>query len=100
MTCKDCLHDGVCYMQEACNDIQAWVNAALCEDFKDKSNFAEVKHGQNLNVKYAECDEFRCSECGIHLKDWCECTDEDDNVWSEYVFKYCPNCGAKIDELR
>ncbi len=55
-----------------------------------------VRCGQNLNRKYAETDEFRCSECGIHLEDWIKCADEENDVWVEYEFNYCPNCGSKM----
>lgn len=59
------------------------------------ADVAPVVHGHNKNLKYAKCDEFRCSVCGIHLEDW-NLYDEDD--WdSEFVFKFCPNCGAKMD---
>ena len=58
-----------------------------------------VVHGFNDNRNYHECDEFRCSECGLHLEDWNRHVyDEelDDEFIKEYVFKYCPECGAKI----
>ena len=41
-------------------------------------------------------DEFRCSVCGLHLEDWIRLDDEG-NCY-EYEFKYCPKCGAKMDE--
>ena len=60
-----------------------------------------VVHGYNNNQNYHEVDEFRCSECGLHLEGWerhiydeeCE-----DNFTKEFAFKYCPNCGAKMKE--
>ena len=58
-----------------------------------------VRHGQNENKKYHEVDEFRCSECGLHLEDWTRYVcDEDSNeeYVQEYVFKRCPECGARI----
>ncbi len=55
-----------------------------------------VRCGQNLNQKYAGTDEFICSECGIHLEDWIKCADEENDVWVEYEFCYCPNCGSKM----
>lgn len=50
---------------------------------------------------YASCDEFICSECGIHLIDWRKVDVEydDGTEWyGEYSFKYCPNCGRKVEE--
>ena len=59
-----------------------------------------VVHGYNNNQNYHEVDEFRCSVCGLHLEDWSRrIFDEDtgDEFFVEYAFKYCPNCGAKMD---
>lgn len=59
-----------------------------------------VVHGFNDNRNYHECDEFRCSECGLHLEGWVRHVyDEelDDEFIKEYVFKYCPECGAKME---
>ena len=55
-----------------------------------------VVHGYNDNQEYYATDEFRCSVCGLHLEDWIRFDDEG-NCY-EYEFKYCPNCGAKMDE--
>ena len=59
-----------------------------------------VVHGYNNNQNYHEVDEFRCSVCGLHLEDWSRrIFDEDtgDEFFVEYAFKYCPNCGSKMD---
>ena len=59
------------------------------------------KKCHNENHDYAECDQFVCSNCGIELQDWHRVErDEDDGdvTYHEYEFKYCPNCGAKIDK--
>lgn len=59
----------------------------------------EPKRGENLNNEYADCDQFICSECGIELRDWTRVEiDEDDGEEDhyEYVFRFCPNCGARI----
>lgn len=58
-----------------------------------------VVHGFNDNRKFHEVDEFRCSVCGLHLEDWQRCIhDEETNDvhFQGFVFKYCPNCGAKM----
>ena len=47
----------------------------------------------------ADVDEFICSNCGIHLRDWCRVRQDDaeeDEYLQEYVFKYCPECGKYI----
>lgn len=55
----------------------------------------------NDNWKYRGCDEFVCSKCGIHLEDWTKVEvdlDTGDRNCFEYEFKYCPNCGARMEE--
>lgn len=90
-TCKECLHDGVCYMQEVCEDIEEQLREFGCDDFKDKTKYVEQKHGR-----------------------WVERHDEATGTWhydcpfcdDGYAMKmqdknppnYCGNCGAKMDE--
>jgi hypothetical protein len=56
MTCKDCIHDGVCYLQEVTNDIDEQLREFGCEDFKNKADFFEIvrcencKHGDKFIV--------------------------------------------------
>ena len=60
-----------------------------------------VRHGHNENREYHEVDEFRCSECGLHLEDWTRYVydeDSDEEYAQEYVFKHCPECGAKVGD--
>ena len=63
------------------------------------ADVAPIKHAYNANEKYHAVDEFRCSECGIHIEDWTAFfEDEDDGEYTaEYEFRYCPNCGARMD---
>lgn len=42
MTCKNCLHDGVCYTQEVCNDIEQQLKDFGCEDFTDRSEWVHL----------------------------------------------------------
>lgn len=65
----------------------------------EKVDIQAVRHGHNENREYHEVDEFRCSECGLHLEDWTRYVydeDSDEKYAQEYVFKRCPECGAKI----
>lgn len=55
---------------------------------------------ENIGIEYADCDQFVCSKCGIELQDWHRVErDEDDGevTYSMYVFRHCPNCGAKVE---
>ena len=63
----------------------------------------ENVYAENVAEDYDDCDQFVCSNCGIELQDWLRVErDEDDGdiTYSEYVFKFCPNCGADIRERR
>ena len=52
-TCKNCLHEKVCVwnaeLEEACNED--------CSDFKNKADYAEVKHGEWITL---------VAEIGLH----------------------------------
>ena len=72
--------DKVCTKQETCKNI-----------------------GDKENPLY-EADQFVCSKCGIQLEDWVSIYyDYDfgyppDKIECEYIFKFCPNCGRKIED--
>lgn len=58
------------------------------------------KTAKNIADKYAECDQFVCSRCGTEIQGWTriERDDETDEEFHYlYTFKYCPQCGAKMD---
>ena len=42
MNCRDCLHDGVCYTQEVCNDIEQQLKDFGCKDFTDHSEWVHL----------------------------------------------------------
>ena len=48
-----------------------------------------VKHGHWIEVDTQYIDETKCSNCGV-----VECFNKG---WKR--FNYCPNCGAKMDEV-
>lgn len=64
------------------------------------ADVAPVVHGKNITKRHP-VDEFVCSECGIILFDYERLEideDDDDENCYEYEFRFCPNCGAKMDE--
>lgn len=64
----------------------------------EPSNVFVIKEAKNEG-EFDECDQLVCSNCGIELQGWVRVErDEDDGeeTHHEYVFRYCPNCGAKI----
>lgn len=42
MTCKDCLHYGICYTQETCNDIEQQLKDFGCKDFANRSEWVHL----------------------------------------------------------
>lgn len=66
-----------------------------CNYGKRRVDAEPVRHGRWLDVLVAddesETDGVECSECGY----------TDINVyWAKTYHKYCPNCGAKMDEVK
>lgn len=96
MTCRNCFKFSDCLEWEStkyygldacCNNVES-----VCEDFKNKADFVEVKHGKwiediktigtpaGINIEAALVG-YKCSECGR----------------TEFNKEpYC-NCGAKMD---
>ena len=89
MTCKDCIHNEVCYRREVCNDIEERIRKLGCMDFIARADVQEIKHGEwklcyeDWRMQIAG-DE--CSACGFQHYGTCI---------SHY--HYCPHCGAKMD---
>ena len=84
MTCSQCIHNGICIWTQVDSK-----NKKVCKDFKNKSDYAEVKHGKWIYDYSGECVSGtdaplcqKCSECG-------EYTVNEEN--------FCPNCGAIMD---
>ena len=82
MTCKDCIHYKMCDFPSITNDITI---AKSCEDFKNKADYAEVKHGKWKR----RGQEIYCSVCK---------NESAFNPFGASKFSdYCPHCGAKMD---
>lgn len=77
-----------------CHEQKDWCDvcdyAYLIDEMK-KVPTVEPKHGHWINKGF---EPIRCSLCGI--------TDDAINgiPWAVKSFKYCPNCGAKMDEVK
>ena len=82
MTCKDCIHYDRCYLIEHYGaDIE---DVETCEGFKNKADFAEVKHGHWIKSG----NEKKCSVCGFVYY-------SNNDEWNG-----CPNCLARMYERR
>ena len=85
MTCKDCIHYDVCDIPSITNDIN---NAKDCGKFKNKADYAEVKHG-----KWIQGIPYVCSICGKPAPDE-KNTSERYSCWTS---PHCPHCGAQMN---
>lgn len=91
-TCKDCLHYDVCVIIEhSVFGDEDYLSEFGCEDFKNRENWTEKKHGRwiknwcdnnMIGHMYEEC-----SECGCSMLDT-------NQFWDS---KHCPNCGLIMD---
>ena len=99
MTCKDCIHYDVCggfIPSDLDRDVFDYCKKGKteeipdiderCNSFKNKADFAEVKHGEWIKEHLIGCEPcYFCSLCGkLHDQD----------------YNYCHNCGAKNGIVR
>lgn len=90
MACKECIHDGVCHIQEMLTglELEEYIREFGCEDFKNKADFAEVKHSRWENISGFDV----CNICGTSPA-YCEPKPNNPKGYPPY----CHNCGAKMD---
>lgn len=86
MSCKKCLHSGMCKMEIA----PSW-DRKNCPYVKDKRQFAEVRHGTWKIAKYDTHWCCYCSNCKQR-------TDVDRNTPMDEEYPHCPKCGAIMDK--
>lgn len=87
---------------------QGWTTEIPVEQIETKGYTKTVKEicemiGEKTCKNISEMhpvDGFTCSECGTTIVDYVEerVDEEYNTTYHEYVFKYCPNCGAKVVE--
>ena len=89
--CNECIHNGVCGLQERCIDIELQLKEFGCDDFKATADVAEVRHARfkwgYQNGQYG----IWCTGCGAG---W---VDRGNAEWIALEHDYCPKCGAKMD---
>ena len=85
-TCKDCIHEKACkqmlvsaFGYEVSENYKG--NAENCDTFKNKADYALVKHGKWVKDR----NKRTCSICGfLYLEN------------GKTTFNFCPNCGANM----
>ena len=85
MTCMDCVHYDVCqdYLIECAEHGEAERLLNPCSKFKNKADYAEVKHGHWIPIPYNTTKPYpyECNRCGRV---------------ADREYEYC-HCGAKMD---
>ncbi len=57
--CENCIHNGVCYLQEVTNDINKQLDEFGCEDYKSTADVVEVDKASKLIIrKSAEVSDY------------------------------------------
>lgn len=102
MTCKDCLHYELCFDYTHLKHSKNLPDNRedVCEHFKNKANFVELKQGEWIKSIHKETpiikdgrlfekehEVFCCSVCGV-------------KIVGLRNMSFCPFCGAKMDGER
>lgn len=85
MTCKDCIHSGLCYKE---NDYENFPK--VCGSFMPETSRGEWIAREDMDYlddNKVVHNHFECNKCGL-IHDFI------DGHTSQYNF--CPNCGAKM----
>lgn len=96
MTCKDCIYEPQCILRISYgmgdNDDKPLTDMEKrCKPFKNKADYAEVKHGEWIkDNKIKSPIYFNCSLCG-------NTTDKDSHGNYIGITPYCSMCGAEMD---
>ena len=81
------------------SDNKSW-ETAICSviDFVPAADVAPVVHGEWREDTDPADGDLRCTHCGTA---WPKCVQkqiEEQGIWTlQTLFKYCPNCGAKME---
>lgn len=93
MMCKDCGHHGLCRFENLMQPLSD--GGKICDSANVElvcGNFEALppaNHGRWISADISGVPYYRCSACGEYIE----------AVWTaNFDYKYCPNCGAKMDK--
>ena len=97
-SCNECIHNGVCGLQEHCFDIELQLKEFGCDDFKPTADVVEVRHGEWV-LEHETYGQMMCSVCGKECPTERKPDPYEECRMTNFYIKsnYCPNCGAKMD---
>ena len=82
--CKDCIHYEIC--DEYVSPCESFPEVeGGCKCFKNAADVVEVRHGEWKKL-YDKAPRYVCTACN--------------HLFNNKEYKYCPNCGAKMDGER
>lgn len=85
-------------LREDCiSNCQPNKSCELCE--AEKLYEAGYRKQETCRDLADDFDEFKCSECGYQCDDTNSCKKDDDGeiFHFDFQFKFCPNCGRKVE---
>ena len=90
---------GAIYEEQKERDSEIMSRLAELEDKIESGELCDRKTCKNITDKNP-VDEFVCSSCEFIIDDFSRVkVDDDGEVFHyEYEIKYCPNCGAKVED--
>lgn len=89
MTCENCIHNGVCYVQEVTNDIEEQLEEFGCENYKSTTNFAEV-------IRCEDCKRRGMTKCPMFSYEYREWADDYIGIDNTEDDGFC-YCGERIE---
>lgn len=84
MNCYDCIHNGVCYLQEVTNDIEEQLREFGCENYKCKEDFAEIVYCKDCEHRGT----LKCPMFDYEYREWSEDYEEIDST-EDIGFCHC-----------
>ena len=110
MTCYDCIHCGACSDAGDSGFSCLKEDVSKCNHFKNKADYAEVKHGEwiidnsiveRTFYEYNYKILITCNICGnrhfLGTQPYRNFSQEDLKEDTYRKYRYCGHCGAKID---
>lgn len=108
MNCINCYHYDACASVDVTGYVADFEHEDECEHFKTAEDVHPTAHWVRTVKDYGHGEhifvEYKCSRCGKAIalksftpKEWYGYFKDNYVVNPEYLHKYCPECGAKMD---